>query len=380
MTSNFKSSVVANEQLLPAIHGLRGLAAVAVVLYHLPRLVDIQTPERFLFIYHYFGYSVHLFFVLSAFSLMHTTEKRITEKGWCHDYAIKRFFRIAPLFYSFLAFEIIRQVMTWKLIASTNDILLNLSFTFGFVPFSGIVWGGWSVGVEMIFYALLPGLMLLTSTHRSALLLMIASIVVCYSIRYSLQDAYLSASSRPQWSWSYFSFASNFCYFAMGIYAYRASKFFKKGTNICRVIIPLATSALLVSLCFFKLGELVIDNGRLDIILWGIGFTGLVIWQTHYPSRVLANKAFEFLGERSFSIYLSHPVIIECLKGPLLSMYGAVAAYVGTYAFFPCAAFLLITVLLVSEVTYRLIEVPGIRLGRSLINRRKSAQAAVTVA
>jgi peptidoglycan/LPS O-acetylase OafA/YrhL len=58
----FKSTIVQNDRLLPGIHGLRGIAALAVVLYHLIHIAGIKPPNIFGFIGRDFGFSVHLFF------------------------------------------------------------------------------------------------------------------------------------------------------------------------------------------------------------------------------------------------------------------------------------------------------------------------------
>lgn len=63
----FKSAIVQKDRLLPGIHGLRGLVATAVVLYHLKHLAGITPPDFFEFIGRDFGYSVHLFFILSSY-------------------------------------------------------------------------------------------------------------------------------------------------------------------------------------------------------------------------------------------------------------------------------------------------------------------------
>ena len=63
----FKSAIVQKDRLLPGIHGLRGIAALAVVLYHSQHLGGSTPPDFFKFIGRDFGYSVHLFFILSAF-------------------------------------------------------------------------------------------------------------------------------------------------------------------------------------------------------------------------------------------------------------------------------------------------------------------------
>ena len=189
MTSQtFKSAIVQGSLFLPGIHGLRGVAALAVILYHLVKIVGLNPPDFFGFIGRDFGYGVQLFFVISAFSLCCSTEKFIQQSTWTVEYFIKRFFRIAPLFYFMLAFEVSRQFLTDGVVTtSLSNILLNLTFTFGFAPpFSSIVWAGWTIGVEMIFYAIFPVLLLTIRTHRAAFIFLVLSILVSCCMRYEL--------------------------------------------------------------------------------------------------------------------------------------------------------------------------------------------------
>jgi len=173
----FNSTLVQDGRLLPGIHGLRGIAAIAVVFFHLVHVGGLNPPTSFQFIGRDFGYGVHLFFILSAFSLMHSTESRTTAPSWLSDYFVKRFFRIAPLFYLMIVFWVVVGVVKGAGSKDPAEILLNLTFTFGFVPPSGIVWGGWSVGVEVIFYAIFLVLLLLVKPHKPSLLLFLLLVV-----------------------------------------------------------------------------------------------------------------------------------------------------------------------------------------------------------
>ena len=358
----FHSVLVKKERLLPGIHGLRGVAALAVVLYHLIHIGGINPPNVFDFIGRDFGFSVHLFFILSGFSLMYSTEPTMNRQDWLPEYFLKRFFRIAPLFY----FMIVFQVGSQSFSGSLNKLFLNLTFTFGFVPFTGIVWGGWSVGAEMIFYVIFPVLLLTIRTHKSALLFLIISIVACYFIRSALHMQHINLASPPKWDWSYYSFASNICFFVMGIYAFRVRQQLKEEL-ILRVISPLMAMGLIGWLMFFDGGAYFFGNGRWDIVLWGFGLAALCIWQSAQPSFILANGLLQYLGERSFSIYLVHPVALYYSKGYLFVWYEELLPFIGAYAFFVCAILILAVILIFAELTYRLIEVPGIHLGRRLI-------------
>ena len=265
----FNSILVQKDRLLPGIHGLRGLAALAVVLYHTVHLVGITPPDFLEFIGRDFGYSVHLFFILSAFSLYYSTESLTNRPNWIPEYFLKRFFRIAPLFYFVIALEIARQIVfARRIVTDFNSILLNMTFTFGFVPFSGFVWGGWSVGVEMIFYAIFPVLILTIRTHRSALVLLVMSIVISYLIRQALHAQHVALIPQPRWDWSYFAFASNIGFFAMGIYAYQVSCLYK-GSILASRIVPLFAVIIIGGLMFFGIGKYFYGDGRWDIVIWG---------------------------------------------------------------------------------------------------------------
>ncbi len=71
---------------------------------------------------------------------------------------------------------------------------------------------------------------------------------------------------------------------------------------------------------------------------------------------------------------IRHPIVIVFSKSHLVRIYEALQFYLGPNAFFVCAILIVALVLVIAEFTYRLIEVPGIRLGRKLIARRRSVR------
>src|SRR5512143_1439836 len=91
---------------LPELHALRGIGIVCIVLFHLAPVGGIQLPEQLRFIGNFFGAPVIMFFVLSGFSLYHTTSSKMNTHNWINNFYIKRFFRIAPLFYFALALNL----------------------------------------------------------------------------------------------------------------------------------------------------------------------------------------------------------------------------------------------------------------------------------
>jgi peptidoglycan/LPS O-acetylase OafA/YrhL len=372
MTDEFKSKIVDKNRLLLGIHGLRGVAALAVVFFHLVHVGGINSPDAFMFIGRDFGISVHLFFIVSAYSLCYSTEFRMNHPKWVQEYFVKRFFRIAPLFYVMILLELSRQfIMNGRVMKSFSEILLNLTFTFGFVPFSDLVWGSWSVGVEMIFYTIFPVLLMTLRTHRSVLVMVGISFVLSCLIRSALHAQETASTPNTRSGWADMAFASNFCFFALGIYAYHISRLYKTSILASRLI-PALSVVTLGALLLFNGGKYFNGGGNFIIYaIWGLGLTALCVWQSAWPSLLIANWVFEYLGERSFSIYLLHPVVIFYSKTYLARVYNSLEVYFDAYAFFICATFIIVLVLVFAEFTYRFIEVPGIKFGRELIKQEK---------
>ena len=137
---------------------LRGLSAVAVACYHLLLWLDVAAL-------HAFGsYGVYLFFVLSGASLAFTYGGRIAGDEEAHDFSFSsflwvRYLRLAPLYLALMA-----VVLPWKLLKEgmSSDLVLtyalNATLLFGFYKPSthAVLVGGWSLGIEVIYYLLFP--------------------------------------------------------------------------------------------------------------------------------------------------------------------------------------------------------------------------------
>lgn len=368
--SVYRTSIIPQQRLLPGILGLRGIAALAIVLFHLVHLTNISVPPVFSFIASDFGKGVQLFFVLSAFSLMHSTEHTMGRPSWAKEYFVKRFFRIAPLFYCILALMLLGSLIRWGHIPFTWEaVLLNFSFAFGLAPWTGIVWAGWTVGVEMLFYVLLPVLLLAVCTRLGAFYLAITCMALAYVSRPLLHDHFEHTTDLYRYNWSEFSLLPNLCYFAFGIYAFRIAA----ETKLDAVRFHRGVAGFTTILLGVLLLSSSVWGHHGDKIIWGIGFAALVLWQSKWPGRWSANYVSEYLGERSYSLYLLHPIMIVLLKSPLQGAYNQLSPWLGSYAYFVCAILLLVPLLIVVEASYRMIELPGIRFGQRFAARIRHA-------
>jgi exopolysaccharide production protein ExoZ len=136
---------------------LRGLCALSVMAYHLLLWQDLAAL-------HTFGtYGVYLFFVLSGASLAYTYGERITSWRATGAFLVLRWFRLTPLF---AAVSVISVALFSAHSGRLTDLLplrlgLNLTYAFGF--YDPVVWslpiGGWSLGIEFVYYLMFPLLM-----------------------------------------------------------------------------------------------------------------------------------------------------------------------------------------------------------------------------
>ncbi len=137
---------------------LRGICALAVAIYHLLLWQGVGA------IHTWGSYGVYIFFVLSGASLAYTYADRISHKNFSFvAFLSVRYWRLAPLY---LALMVI--VLPWKLSKETSttglllDYVTNATFLFGFLNPSthSVLIGGWSLGIEAVFYLFFPLLML----------------------------------------------------------------------------------------------------------------------------------------------------------------------------------------------------------------------------
>ena len=165
---------------LPSLDLLRGLSILGVIAVHtaaaiptgIGSLDSVLAAGRF---------GVQLFFFVSAYTMCYMWQKRQGEATPVRNFYLRRFLRIAPLFWLAIAFYFALSKQT--LAASWTQLLLSSSFLHGFFPqaINAIVPGGWSIAVEMSFYAFFPLLIIRFSKRRQPYLLLAIAIWILYT-------------------------------------------------------------------------------------------------------------------------------------------------------------------------------------------------------
>jgi peptidoglycan/LPS O-acetylase OafA/YrhL len=102
-------------------------------------------------------------------------------------------------------------------------------------------------------------------------------------------------------------------------------------------------------------------------------FSLVALWQALRPSWLMRNSVMQYIGERSFSMYLVQFGVIHVMLPiyPWLLSVMHVSTALTLLISYVITAF---AVILVASVTYRFIEVPGVNLGRRIIQAQRTRQ------
>jgi len=148
------------------IDSIRGIAILMVILVHASTYIHGLDKTTFI-LTSYCQMGVQLFFIASAYTLCLSKSNRENENHSTIKYAIRRLFRIGPMYYTGILLYFLIAVLyvynsnyTNKLPMYYNiqNILCNILFLHGFYQpaNNNIVPGGWSIGTEMAFYVIFP--------------------------------------------------------------------------------------------------------------------------------------------------------------------------------------------------------------------------------
>ncbi len=161
-----------------SLDGLRGVFALCVAIYHFSAWTHVfgrGTPASSAVAV--LGiYSVEGFFIISGFCFFHLYGRTGVAARDLRGFYMKRYLRLAPLYYLAFGLNVIfaRPVgpMIWQ------RVLENLTLSFGlFHPNHARVLGGWSIGIEVVFYLAFPLLAWLLRS-RAALLTATSALVL----------------------------------------------------------------------------------------------------------------------------------------------------------------------------------------------------------
>ncbi|WP_454876728.1 acyltransferase family protein [Pseudomonas farris] len=348
---------------LEGLNSLRGIAAVLIVIFHVLGIHGLKIPPQLSFVPAYFGLGVPLFFVISAFSLFLSTTSRVGKEGWLSSYAIRRFMRIAPLFYFVATFYLIYIPLQFGSYIAPMSYFGTISLLFNLMPgqHESMVWAGWTIGVEVLFYILVPYLLIFVKNIYVSMVAVLAAIALS-TVFYKF---YLGASYPA--GYAYMSFMGSIGVFFFGVFGFFLYSVLKGREHVRVIGYILLFLALLLTWGVVEKEQTLVSIIGNRSNLWALVFVMLVVSQCLAPVFAITNPLFSYLGRLSFGLYLCHPPLVYVLK----PVYGYFYQYLGDGFAFVCSATVTLLILVpIAKLMNILIEEPGIRLGEKLISRK----------
>ncbi|KAA3451454.1 acyltransferase [Mesorhizobium sp. SARCC-RB16n] len=345
---------------LDFLDALRGFASVWVVMVHVAMLPSprLQLPPFINVIVTNGVMGVELFFVVSTFSLCLSMIGHGEERRPVLGFALRRIFRIAPLFYVMIAVAFIRNFS--GTVIDTTTVLLNFSFLFNLVPGyqPSIVPAGWTVGVETLFYVIFPLVYRCVDGMLSSVVMLLLSLAVS-SIFFHIIGMLVSNPG----TYHLFSIFYRAPIFMFGFIAFYALSILKARDDARLIGCVLLA---IVPVLFFA-----INAGKTSFIenyYWeGAMFAALTVGLALVRVKAIVNDISTFLGRISYSIYLVHTPIIVMLIPSMRLVQTHVPNLIVAYLI--CLGATLALVVPTATLSYRLVERPANRWGKRWASR-----------
>jgi len=363
-------------QRLDYMNVARGCAILMVIFVHTAQAV----PGLSFFasaIAQYGQFGVQLFFVASAYTLCISFENRSNESKPIFYFYIRRFFRIAPLYYVaivvyFLFFTLKKFYLEGSVSSfypySISNVLANIFLIHGFIPSANnnIVPGGWSIGTEMAFYLVFPFLFsFLKNGAVNHVKKVSIAIIMVFVINFVFQSLAVEYSSLGLDSsdFLYFNIVNQLPVFLLGILIY----FFTKEGQGKRSRIP-SLYLIILGMLFSLVAVYGLNSGMVLMravipTISGVFFFFFVL----FLMKINAGNIFlSKVGVYSFSMYVFHFVFAWGVVPPLAKKLNGVINPDATLLFYFAIVVCLTYVL--ASITEKHIEKRGIFFGKYLID------------
>ncbi len=355
------------------IDALRGYAILLVLLVHSSQSVAPINPTLQLLMSNG-ARGVQLFFIASALTLCMSWQFRSKQEiSPLRNFFLRRFFRIAPMFYVAIVFYVLLYGFTPRYWAPNGIewwfVPLTALFLHGFNPetITSVVPGGWSIAVEMNFYLVLPLLLHHLTTIKSSIYFFLFSVCMYGISRLAFNHLFAGVYPTNQQylvsTFIYMNFFGQLPVFAIGICTYFA--FINVG-SLKRVVV-FGNLLFMLGIVLLMLLSSSINITRLlgNYVAIGAAFALFAITLSVFPVKAIVNKVVIQLGKISFSMYLSHFAVLH-----FFSKFGISSFFengdTSSILHFLCVVAVTASF---SYILYATIEREGILLGKRIVER-----------
>lgn len=352
------NETTANKMYL--IQVFRGISAILVLLFHLTEIFRTRTNYVYLGgLFNQGNSGVDFFFVLSGFIIYFAHNKDIGNPKKIKKYILKRFIRIYPTYWVALLIVMPIYLFITTIGDESSRNLISIIRAFTLIPLTNanapFIVVAWSMSFEVLFYCLF-GIIIILKPKISYILL---TIWIISTILFSINMQYpLGLPNNYILNFLFSPFVLEFLTGCLIGYLVTCKFINKHG-----IIIMTVGIILYISICFFQQKYFtVIDLSSIRQLIYGLPFAfiiaGAAIIDIHNNSRII--MFFSFLGDASYSIYLTHyPIILILFK---LAFEIKISNYIGIFL---TATFSVIFTIIFGCIFHLIIEKPIIQLFRN---------------
>lgn len=321
---------------------------------------------------------VQLFFVVSAFTLYISWCNRKSERHRIKNFYIRRYFRIAPLYYFGIVLYCIWGTFTHYLgngniqrpeQFTAPSVLTNLLLLHGFYPpgYNNIVPGGWSIATEFLFYLVFPFLINLIQNKNPWIwpFFLLTYLTSLFSVHLLLNS---HGFRMELGDFAFHSIANQMPVFLIAL---TGAKWIQSGRS---EVNPFVIITICVA-CFSSL--FVLWNSSHSVIMStipgiaAIGFACLLSIASKIDERIYETlaKPICWIGSISFSMYIWHFIIVDiCHRALSLNILQWKEVSL-------CIVYMLVVAATagISVFSEKWIEATGIKMGKNLIAVKPSS-------
>lgn len=352
-----------NKKRITFVDGLRGIAALLVILFHNGGFW-LKTPDTgylttFMLNFSSYGYlGVEIFFVISGFSIACSLNSFDLNRDSFTRFLIRRVIRLTPLYYTSILLTFVLALLCKHFITSSHQpfpipsyasLLAHLFYLQDILGFPEINVVYWTLCIEIQFYIVFGLLVMFfrrlqscTNQEKSD------KFTIYYFVFFSLLSylfpllkieklANISGLFLPYWYM-----------FSTGTIIYWCIR-----KLIPRNLIFIILTCLTLTFLRFDNLELIVSSSTAITIYLASIFQGLYTW--------LAAKPFQFLGKVSYSLYIIHtPVAVIILS---LCNHLTHRTELSNSVFFSCS---ILIAVICSSILFFVVESPAIEWSRKI--------------
>jgi exopolysaccharide production protein ExoZ len=349
-----------------SIQALRGIAAMLVVLVHINNVEHKYYSTHFLRAGSWGWIGVDIFFVISGVVISLVTERQFQNTQSALTFLYHRFTRILPIYWFYYSLCLVAYLYRPELFNTSEGHHADLLRSFFLIPnqYRNIVGQAGSLTYELYFYCVFFVLMLIAPERMVSYLLAAWGAVIA--------GIYFICPIPDNWHVLWTASNPYVFEFLAGCLAYRLYR---------RISFPRLVGPALVTLSIAWLGSVVAwlnaDASRIQEAFWarplccGL-FAFLLVFGAMLMERAGQFKVgdgLKALGDWSYSIYLSHMILVEVIGLALSrwlahSWFGIFVVAGVTLPIIVFAGYLSYTFLEHPLITYMYKRSPGWRWGR----------------